>query len=578
MRKIPAAWLYLALILALFLAYLGWIGPGGSFGWYHDDTVYFSTAQSLAQGHGYRMPSVPGAPYETKYPGLYPWLLSWIWRWWPLFPANVAPAVWMTALFGCVFLAAAFQLLRRLAGFGDWRALLLVALCAFHAQVLFLSGAVLSDVPFTALALAAAVVADAALDHESHRSWPLVVAAVLAGLSVLTRGFGLAVIAGIAATAIYRRAFRRAAVFCLVAAPFVVGPLVWSALHAPTVAAAAGTVTGGMPAAPGGEPGWIGTWLYYTSYGGFWKLCVPNVKVLSSVVMRNLRSLLEQPASYCLFPPLGDGRPLGTMFCITLSVWILSGVVRQARADRWRPIHFIFPFNAAMAVGWNYGLMDRFLLLFLPLFYAGLWVEAGHFFNMLRTNFRGTRPASDRVLAAILMAALSAVGLLAANDYLRGFRPELRALAAKRAALGQEKGELYEWIRQNTDPGARFVAYEDVSLYLHTGRQAMRPIAFSTEAFYMEDEGVLKRDLMHITDVARHIRARYWVVSSDDFDMETGTPLVDERMGQLKSVLPLVFRSHNGKVQLYDLGCLLDPDRTECGDARRLLLPTESTL
>jgi ABC-type sugar transport system permease subunit len=407
----------------------------------------------------------------------------------------------------------------------------------------------------------------------------VVTAAVLAGLSVLMRGFGLAVIAGIVATALYRRAFRRAAVFCLVAAPFVAAPLVWSALHAPTtIAAAAGAVTGGMPAARGAEPGWVATWLYYTSYGGFWKLCVPNGKVLFSMAMRNLRSLLEQPASYCLFPPLGDGRPLGILFGITLSVWILAGVVRQARADRWRPIHFIFPFTAVMAVGWNYGLMDRFLLLFLPLLYAGLWVEAKNFFTMLRTNLRAGRPRSDRVLAAILMGALGAVGVLAVNEYVRGFRRALPRLAAKRAVLAREKNELYEWIGHNTDPGARFVAYEDVSFYLSTGRQAMRPIAFSTEAFYMEDEDVLKRDLMHITDVARHIRARYWVVSSDDFDMETGTPLVDERMAQLKSVLPLAFRSSSGKVQLYDLGCLLEPDRSECSAARRLLFPTESTL
>ena len=36
---------------------------------------YFSAARSLAEGGGYTLPSVPGAPPQTKYPPLYAWLL-----------------------------------------------------------------------------------------------------------------------------------------------------------------------------------------------------------------------------------------------------------------------------------------------------------------------------------------------------------------------------------------------------------------------------------------------------------------------------------------------------------------------
>ncbi|HJY79561.1 MAG TPA: hypothetical protein VKK81_00540, partial [Candidatus Binatia bacterium] len=115
--------------------------------------MYFSSAKALAEGRGYIIPSLPGTPPQTKYPVLYPWLLSWIWRWNPSFPANLSPALWMTALFGCWALLAALQLLRKFEGVGDWPAVVIIGLCAFQAQFLSLSAAVMSDVPLMALAL-----------------------------------------------------------------------------------------------------------------------------------------------------------------------------------------------------------------------------------------------------------------------------------------------------------------------------------------------------------------------------------------------------------------------------------------
>ena len=559
MWKSLAPWLLLAAILALFLLYLAWLKPADQFGWYHDDTIYFSSAQSLAQGRGYTLPSLPGTPSQTKYPVLYPWLLSCVWRLWPAFPSNVSPAVWMTALFGCWFLIAAFQLLRKLAGLGDWPALLLVALCAFHPHFLLLSGAILSDIPFLALALAAAVVADSAM-RPTARPGLVATTAVLAGLSALMRGFGLPVVAGIVAAGLFRRAYRQAALVALLAAPFLAVALLWPAASP-------------MPAGAD-SPGWRQTWLFYTSYGQFWKLSVPRLDVFLAMLGFNLRSFLEAPASACLFPPPGEGESYaGVLLCVTLSVAILAGVVRQARMKEWKPIHFIFPFYAPIVLTWNYTLMDRFLLLFLPLFYAGLWIEGRHFASMLLTSFRQRGPASQKILAGVLAIGLAVLGIWGVNYYLRGARGRIRVVAARRAALAAEKGQLYDWIRRNTDPGARFIAYEDASLYLYTARQAARPIAFSTEAFYKRDEGVLGRDLTHITDTARHIRARYWVASEDDFHLETGLPMIETRMSRLKSVLPVVFRSRGGKVELLDLSCIFEPDRRECDAVRPVLFP-----
>ena len=555
MQKPRLAWVVLGLILLALLAYVSRQRPTALFGWYHDDTIYFSAAQSLAQGHGYRIASLPGEPIETKYPIFYPWLLSWVWKWNPSFPANVTLAVWMTAFFGCVFLTASFELLCRL-GMGVWTALTLAGLCAFHPDFLVVSQAVLSDVPFMAMALTAAVVADSATRKEGWLPWAAL-AAALAGLSLLMRGFGLAVLAGIFAGALYRRAYRQAVVFCLVAAPFVLGGLLWPRAH-PELAVPLGSA-----------PGWRQTWLFYTSYGDFWRLTVPRVDVLLAMFGVNLRRFLLAPAEFCLFPALGDESYAGVLFNISLGAGILAGIVRQARSGggRWMPIHFILFFYTPIVLLWNYSLMDRFLQLFLPLFYAGLWVEGRHLFSMLRKTLAAGQPAGEKILAGVMAVGVVALALTAADYYIRRSRPAFPALIARRAALLEEKKEIYAWIRDHTDPGARFIAYEDASLFLYTGRQAARPIAFSTEAFYMKDEAVLNRDLDHILDVARSIGARYWVASADDFDLETGLPLIEKRVANLKSGLPVLFRSRNGKVRLYDLSCAIEPQNVACRTA-----------
>jgi hypothetical protein len=213
-------------------------------------------------------------------------------------------------------------------------------------------------------------------------------------------------------------------------------------------------------------------------------------------------------------------------------------------------IHFVLPVYAVAALLWNYSLMDRFLLLFLPLFYAGLWTEASHFVAMLRATLR-VKHGAEKVLAGLLGILLVAVGVGAARHY-AGSLPA-RSQGLRRAEGEREKQEAYAWIQRNTKAEARFLAYEDVSLYLYTGRQSVRPVAFSTEAFYRKDESVLARDLDRIFDTPRAIGARYWLMSDDDFRLETGTPRILERIASIQATLPVVFQSGGGRVRIYEL-------------------------
>ncbi|MGO9268651.1 MAG: ArnT family glycosyltransferase [Terriglobia bacterium] len=554
MPKFWLPWVCLAVTLILYLVYLRHLRPERWFGASHDDAVYFSSAKALAQGRGYIIPGLPGSPPETKEPVLYPWLLSWVWRCRPSFPANIVPAAWMTAFFGCWFLVAAFQLLRKLTGVGDWPALVMVTLCAFQPHFLLFSRCLMSDVPFMALAFTAALAGDVAARATGRLGWAAITG-TLVGLSVMTRSVGVAVMAGILAAALCRRAYRQAAAICLGSAPFVFA-LLWARRTSLAVAQRGGLNT---------LPGWQQTFFFYTSYVKFWRLSVPSFRVFLQMLGGNVRALAEGPSIYFLEPTLRIGNSLiGNALGGIVWVGVVAGIVRQARRQEWKPIHFIFVFYSAVILSWPYATPDRFLLLFLPLFCAGLWLEGKRAVRMLLAGLRDGCHAGERVLAAVMLTGVAILAGIAAWNYGHGYRPQLSA--EQRASLMPDKAEAYQWIRQNTDPEARVVAYEDPSLYLYTGHQAVPLIILSAEYAYTREGKVLERDLAHITDAALAVGARYWLTSEDDFhlELEDARARMKKRVADLLSPLPEVYHSRDGRVRLYDISCLLQPEQKEC--------------
>src|SRR6201981_1426742 len=130
-------WIALFAIILGYLCLVFRLRPTNFFGLSEDDTLYFSSARAIAEGHGYILPSVPGTPPATKYPILYPWLLSWVWRWNPAFPENLSGAVAVNLGFGVAYLMAVFAFLRTLPGSSAAVSLVLTACCALNPRVLF---------------------------------------------------------------------------------------------------------------------------------------------------------------------------------------------------------------------------------------------------------------------------------------------------------------------------------------------------------------------------------------------------------------------------------------------------------
>ena len=106
LRKLIALGVFVLAIVPA--AYLAWtLRAMPHLGFYHDDSIYWVSAKSLAEGHEYRIASLPGQPYQTKYPPLYPILLAGIWKINPNFPANLPLATLFAWLLLPIYLAMA---------------------------------------------------------------------------------------------------------------------------------------------------------------------------------------------------------------------------------------------------------------------------------------------------------------------------------------------------------------------------------------------------------------------------------------------------------------------------------------
>jgi 4-amino-4-deoxy-L-arabinose transferase-like glycosyltransferase len=539
-RLLP--WIALTAILIGYFALVVHLHPRNFFGLTQDDTLYFSSARAIAEGHGYVMPSVPGTPPATKYPILYPWILSCVWRWDPSFPGNLSLALAVNLVFGAAYLGIAFVFFRRLPRFSDTLALVLTAVCAVNPSVLFLSANLMSDIPFATFALAACIAAAREGQKESGTRLTLV-CGILSGISILIRAMGVPIAMGLFVSIALRTGWRKATVFAACVAPFGVA-LFWrsmllSAKALPTAASSC-------------APSWRMTWLYYTSYAGFWRADVLSHGVFWQTVASNLRSILLQPGAYFLKGTFIRPAVLALALLIALAAVAIRGVVRLAGFAGWLPIHWALGFSVLPVLAWDYAIMDRFLIPFLPLLCAAIWVEVRQIVSLVR-QAPGPGDRAGQRIAAGFFYLVGAALVLGIGVSWRGEINALAKLSESRATLHQEKHDAYDWLKANTSPDSKILAYEDASAFLYSGRQGLRPVIFSASGVYRPD--VLNLELECIASTAEPLGANYWVVSDDDFgyEWEPASSRAREKERDMERTLHPLFRSKRGGVRIYQL-------------------------
>ena len=320
------------------------------FGHLHDDSIYFVCAKSLATGAGYRILSLPGRPYQTKYPPLLPALLSVIWRIDPRFPENLQLTMLaMWALLPVYLLLSARWF--RDAGFSDWGCAVVCGLIALSPSLMFYSMTVMSDLLFSCFLLAALLLAERA-GNAASRAWLAPAAGVFATMAYLTKAAALPLIVTVPLLLMLRGQRRRALWFALTMAPAIV---VWTGwVHAHRAAATDLTT------------------IYYTDYFGFQLLNV-GPRDLPFLIWKNLDSLFSGIAGLIIFD---DGKSAGGVYLARfLALGAILGAVRLGLRRGFTQYHAFAAVYLGMLLVWHYPPNERFVIPVFPLLAAGFASE-----------------------------------------------------------------------------------------------------------------------------------------------------------------------------------------------------------
>ncbi len=430
-------------------AYLAWHGRDmPEFGQVHDDSIYYVTAKALAQGRGYRIESMPGEPWQTKYPPLEPLFLALVWRMEPRFPANLELATLFSWVWFPVWMALAHRMFRDL-GLGGRAALALCGVLGLNGTAAAYAKRAEPEVMVAALwtASAALAVGRPKIGESPAGPWRAAGAGLLAGAAYLAKTAALPLAAAVPLYYAVRRQFRNAGLFLAGMLPAIAGWSLWMRAHRDLPAGSLRSHTTDFLR------------MYYTDYLGYHWHTV-RMAGYGNILAKNADTLLAALGAVVVnwreTPGLAE-RFLGAL--------ILVGTIRHFRRVGSNPYHLFALAYASMLLLWDYPPNERFLLPVLPVILAGLWTELERIFEALRQRRGAVAIGFACACTAILVCPEIATwgSLLQGDVYYR----RLRAATYHPA---------YRWIQEHTRAEDQFLASEDVVLYLYAGRKGLRPV------------------------------------------------------------------------------------------------------
>ena len=420
----------LLLLAGLWAAHVA--AAGRVAGLFHDEGVYIVTAESLANAEGYRAASLPGAPAERHYPPLLPLILAAVWRLAPDFPANLPAlkAVPLAAAAGIVLLLPVY--LRRL-GFTPLVALVTGVLTGVAPLTLRYATAVVSELPFAFLALTALLATERATEPKRPEG-AAVLAGAIAGLAVLTRVIGIAVVVAGLLTLWRRVGWRHALAFVLATGLCV---LPWAAWLMTDPQAA-------------GEPSYL-TELMRAGWPRPSEIALHMAELPATV------ALIALPGVPDLLPVETPGIVIGVLYVVGL---VAIGLATCA------PYGIYVAVSLAIAAAWPL-FQPRYVLPLAPFLLAPLLGIA-----LTPAVGRVRRGIGWGVVGGLAVSALLGHGASLARVHHSGL-PALEQVADD-AVTWDDVQLALDWLRAYTQPDDVLGAVHDPLLHLYTGRPAVR--------------------------------------------------------------------------------------------------------
>ena len=397
-----------------------------------DDGEYFVAAQSIRDGHGYRLLSRPTSPAEAKYPpGL------------SLIAAGLLPAEGRTVeadfraarlvalVAGIVYSLASFATLRLLGVPGLAAAGCLVP-ALFGDVVLTESLTLLSDIPFAACcSLVALIWALLRTGRIAPNGWVALSLGIVAGASYTLRSNGVALcISCLAFTVVAPKRFRFAGVYILAVA------------FLPVLARAL------TPLAPGAAPSepYSVNWIAYSSVQAGLAIWMRNVGSYIGVLptlfvpVLNTNLLVRHPL-------VTSGIRIVVWLAVLRGVWLTRQHVRRVDLP---PILFL-AFTIAICVIWPWELYLRIAVPFMP-FLIAVGLSGGDFFSNWRVPFK-----TLALGGVVVLTAAQATMIVRALRY-----------------PGHGLDEAFQFVRSQTEADAVIVTQLPETAFLYTGRQAIK--------------------------------------------------------------------------------------------------------
>jgi hypothetical protein len=489
-KLLAAAILLLALVPSAHLAWVAREMP--HFGHLHDDSIYWVSAKSLAEGHGYRIISLPSEPFQTKYPPLWPLMLAAIWKVNPRFPENLPLAMALTWLMLPAFMAVAWRWFQTV-GFGLRARVAMCALIALSPSVVFFSTSLLSDLAFSVLLLAT-ILAVSGVEKRTGRAWA---AGFLGTVAYLLKTAALPLLVAGPLWLVLRKRYRAAAAFFFAMLPGIAAWLFWTRGH---LRHATDIVS-----------------LYYVDYIGYQLYCV-GWRDLPLVIWKNLDGMFHGTTGL-LWSRLSDS-PSGMYLSRFLAIGAIVGTVRLARQRGAGPYHWFAAGYAAILLVWHFPPNERFMLPVFPLLLAGLATETAHLAGMMKKSWN--RNTANRAVASGLVAGLVTVAGLGVALNMRALFYEFPDIIEQHRTVLASKLAAFRWVSRNAAPGA-FYADDDVVFFLYTGRHAVSLPVFPMP-YYREDRAGILEPFRAMPAFMREQHLDYLLFTATDYYRELPGP------------------------------------------------------